>query len=320
VDRKYSRLLVEFVLTICRPKKTDYDFLSSIEVVIMDQTDALLMQNWDHVAHIMSNLNLSPKESHGCDFSRVRMWYLDDNAKYVRQTIVLSSYITPEMNSLFNNHMNNVSGKIKYMPSHDGSILATGLRIKQSFSRFQSRSVQKEPEERFAFFTSTIVPWILRLPRPSDGAQGILIFIPSYFDIVRIRNYFSTSTAVSSIAFGTLSEGNSPAEPEVRRARSHFLSGKHSVLLYSGRAHHFYRYLIKGVKNVVIYQLPDNPLFYKEVVGGFLGATVTAGNIAAEEAKVRVLFSKWDALKLERIAGSERVSTMLTSGDTFDFV
>src|ERR1700755_729400 len=129
-----------------RSKKKDYDFLSSIEIVILDQNDALLMQNWDHVTYVMSHLNLSPKEPHGCDFSRVRMWYLDDNSKYVRQTIVLSSFITPEINALFNTYMNNVTGKLKYQLTYDGSMLASGLRIKQSFSRFQSSSLQKEPD------------------------------------------------------------------------------------------------------------------------------------------------------------------------------
>ena len=279
------------------------------------------MQNWEHIAFIMSHLNLQPRAAHGCDFSRVRNWYLDGRAKYLRQTIVLSAFISPEINALFNTSMTNIAGKVKYQPTFDGSMLTTGFPIKQSFSRFNSPNLSSDPDARFKFFTSTIVPWILRSPKPPDGALGIAIFIPSYFDFVRLRNYFSTSPTVSSIPFGSLSENSTPAEPAVRRTRSHFLFGKHSVLLYSGRAHHFYRYLIKGVKSVVIYQIPDNPLFYKEAVAGYLGASIDAGRISGEEGKARVLFSKWDALRLERVVGSERLRSMLTSGgDTFEFI
>jgi U3 small nucleolar RNA-associated protein 25 len=69
------------------------DFLSSIEILVIDQLDAFAMQNWDHLlvsnCHLMneyvpygvqfvtSSLNQIPKQSHETDFTRVKPWYLD---------------------------------------------------------------------------------------------------------------------------------------------------------------------------------------------------------------------------------------------------
>ncbi|KPM36668.1 U3 small nucleolar RNA-associated protein 25 [Neonectria ditissima] len=297
-------------------KKLDFDFLSSIEMVIVDQADALLMQNWEHVEFIFEHLNLQPKDAHGCDFSRARNWYLEDWAKYFRQTIILSAFNTPELSELQRLHCHNWAGKVRLQPEYPGTLQQLGVKAKQSFSRYQSPLLDKDPDARFEYFTSAIVPSLVK--RAKD-ASGTLIFIPSYLDFVRVRNYFANSAAVNDITFGAISEYADV--PEASRARSHFLNGRHRLLLYTERAHHFRRYQFQGVKRVIFYGLPDNHLFYNEIAGGFLSKSERDLKIEPGQGNVRVIFSKYDVMKLERIVGSKRVGKMIQErGDTFEFI
>ncbi|KAI0434296.1 DUF1253-domain-containing protein [Xylaria sp. FL1042] len=310
-------------------KKMDYDFLSSIEVVVVDHADGLLNQNWEHVEYIFEHLNRQPRESHGCDFSRVREWYLDNQAENFRQTLVFSAFNTPELSELHRGGKN-WAGRVRVQPEYNGMIQELGpIKAKQTFSRFEAPSIAGEPDARFAYFTSAIIPSLLKLAgRKSSkrssadggsGGGGTLIFIPSYLDFVRVRNYFSTSDAVESLSFGAVSEYADVREAS--RARSHFLSGRHKVLLYTERSHHFRRYVIAGVRRVIMYGLPDNPLFYREIVGGFLAKSEQDMRLEPGRGSVRVVFSKYDVLKLERVVGSKRVGKMIRErGDTFDFI
>jgi len=95
-----------------------------------------------------------------------------------------------------------------------------------------------------------------------------------------MRNYFYNTP----ICVGAISE-ETPVSP-VARAWSYFFTVRHSVLLYSGRAHHFRRYDIRGVTGVVSYTLPDNSLFYREIAGGFIGRSIGEGSVT-EQPKVR---------------------------------
>ena len=303
------------------PKKQDYDFLSSIEIVVIDQADAMLMQNWEHVEYILEHLNLQPKEAHGCDFSRVRDWYLDGNAKYLRQTILYSSFNFPSLNRVFTRHMLNVAGKMRYSREEDGAMIDLGVSTRQIFSRLEVTKPVTEPDDRFKYFTTAILPSLIK---PSSkyragSGPGVLIYLPSYADFVRVRNHLASSLDTQDISFGSISEYTGTRE--VARARSHFFSGRHSVLLYTERAHHFRRYHLKGVKRIIMYGLPENPIFYKEIVDEYLGSSIISAKVPARETSVRTMFSKFDVLKLERIVGTGRLLPMIREkgGDTFDF-
>ena len=102
--------------------KLEANFLSSIEIMILNQAHIFSMQNIEHLDLIMENMNKFPKEAKDCDFSRVRHFYLDGKSAHVRQTMLFSEYETMEMNKIFSMHCKNYAGKAKTIALHDGCL------------------------------------------------------------------------------------------------------------------------------------------------------------------------------------------------------
>lgn len=294
-----------------KSKKQDYDFLSSIEVLLLDQAEGMYMQTWDNVDHILKHMNLTPRESHGCDFSRVRNWYLEENSKYLRQTIVMSEFSTPEMNHCFTKYCHNIAGLMKCRQFYDkgGAMARIGLSIRQTFSRIEPPEPQDAPNMRFKHFTSVTLPSLFR----SSSEKGTLIFVPSYMDFVRLRNYMDRE----NISCSSISEYTDNSN--VNRARSWFKDGRTKMIMITERFHHFKRFLVKGVNQVIFYGLPENPRFYKEIVL-FLARTAKETETDLSIYRTKVIYSKWDSLKVERIVGSDRIGVLFEGiGETYEF-
>ena len=79
-------------------------------------------------------------------------------------------------------------------------------------------------------------------------------------------------------------------------------------MLYTGRAHFFSRYRIRGVSHLVFYGLPDHGHVYAELVGCLDEAKQS--NIKTTS---MALFTKYDALALENIVGDDYVRDMSRS-------
>nr|CAD7194998.1 unnamed protein product [Timema douglasi] len=281
----------------------DYDFLASIEILVLDQTEIFFMQNWDHLLHILEHLHLQPRESHGTDFARVRSWAVNGWTRYYRQSMVFSSLTLPEMNSLFNKKCRNYAGKVRVInPVISGTICQVVVQLPQVFQKLQASSSLQLIEARFDYFVKKV------LPQYKDSIMShVLVFIPSYFDYVRIRNYFKRE----DMSFVQICEYSK--ENKIARARDMFFHDEAHFLLYSERFHFFNRLRIKGIRHILFYQPPTFPHFYSEMCNLMQEANQSRHSGADSNMTVTVLYSKYDVQQLAAVVGTERASRMVTS-------
>lgn len=78
-------------------------------------------------------------------------------ACYLRQTLVFSEFLTPEINGLFSKYFKNVSGKIKIKQRYeDGSILDVIPQVQQTFTRIDTTSLAAMNDTRFKYFIEKV--------------------------------------------------------------------------------------------------------------------------------------------------------------------
>ncbi|CAI5722483.1 unnamed protein product [Peronospora destructor] len=245
------------------------DFLSTIEVCIVDSASLMAMQNLEHLRTVLRATNLQPKEAPHADFARVREWNLAFLASYFRQTVVFAHGVEPALNALVNKTCRNISGVVKYVRRYDAadgtaSISQVVPQVKQIFQRVDLNhsghlSAKDEVELRFEYFQKHVFEPLLDHPR-----KHVLIFIPSYFDYVRVRNLFNDPmnkkllTSVQCCEY-TMSK-------QVSRARTAFFHGHCHVMLYTERFHFYHQYQIRGVHQLIWYGLPVIKDFYVELI------------------------------------------------------
>jgi len=284
-----------------KENKGSYDFLSSIEMMIVDQANVLLMQNWGHLLSVVTNLHRQPKQSHGADFSRVRMAALNGQLKRYCQLLVFSAVSNPIINSLFNKQGCSIAGQVRLAnPTKTGSITQVSVQMPHVFHRFDTPNVQSTAEERFQAFVTSILPQYRE-----SGLSHTIVFIPSYFDYVRVRNFLSKE----DIGCAKICEYTD--DKNVMKERASFADGSEDLLLLTERFYFFFRYKLRGACHLIFYELPVHAHFYSELCD----LVLRAGRDKLREANFTctVLYSSYDAQALAGVVGSERAALMLNS-------
>ncbi|KTF77150.1 hypothetical protein cypCar_00022804 [Cyprinus carpio] len=158
--------------------------------------------------HVLKHLNLQLLDSHGVDFSRVRIWNLNNWAAHYRKTLVFSAIQEPQITNILTKHCHNYRGQVcsKTIPKV-GSICQVLVQLLHVFQMFQSDSFMDQDARSC----------------PSTESYS------SYFDFVRLQNYLKKE----NISFASVSECSQRSE--VSRARHFFQKGEKQFMLFSER-------------------------------------------------------------------------------------
>ena len=190
------------------------DCLSSLEIVVVDRADALLMQNWAHVASLLgSSINNLPRSPPVCDVMRVREAHLSGLSRKTRQLIVLSSFTSPAVVAAWSGAAASVAGRARLVARRGGAALeAAPAPVQLSFERVRpaaaaaaaasapsasasTSAATVDAEARFAHFASVAWPRLcgkaafggegaFSSSSPSSSSSstpppGLLLFVPS---------------------------------------------------------------------------------------------------------------------------------------------
>lgn len=104
------------------------------------------------------------------------------------------------------------------------------MQAKQLFRRVCAPSYADSHEARFHAFVTHLWPRL----KEADPS-GLLIFASSYFEFVRLRGFLKQQGASLAVNCEYTDSSN------VMRARARFRAGDRKVLLYTERAHFYFR-------------------------------------------------------------------------------
>lgn len=282
----------------------DYDFLTSIELLIMDQIELITMQNWDHLHHILKHLNLQPKKMYDTDIFRLRSWCLNGWTKYYRQTLIFSGLELPHIDGALKKTCFNYAGRVRVVnPVEPGSICDVDVAVPQIFYKFDSSNRVQAINGRMEFFLKEVLPEY----KDSLYKNHTLIFVPSYYDFVSLRYYMMKA----DISFAQICEYTKDAK--VAKARDMFFHSDVHFLLYTERFHFHRRPRIKGIRHLIFYQLPIFPQFYSEMCNLMSADYQNPRGGSKYNMSVTVVYNKFDCYELARVVGEKRAVKMINS-------
>ena len=247
-----------------------YDFLSSIEIFLMDFSEVFIYQNIDHLNEILSFINKQPKNNQNIvDINRIKENYANNYGEYLRQNIIISHFKSLDIDLSINEICKNINGKILFDGPYENQpelikkefsekynyLNSRNYEIRYEFKILRDLKGEDDFDEKFKYFTKNIWQNLYE-----SFEKHTIIFISSSFDYLRLKSFFKQKS--KSVCY--ISEDTD--KKDWQRNRLYFENGKYKFLLYNERAHIYKKINLKFAKNIFFYSLPEDPRVFNDLI------------------------------------------------------
>ena len=247
-----------------------YDFLSSIEIFLMDFSEVFIYQNMEHLNEILSFINKPPKNNQNIvDINRIKEVYANNYGEYLRQNIIISHFKCLDIDVIINDISKNINGKVLFDGPYENQtelikkefsekynyMNSKNYEIRYEFKILRDLKGEDDFDEKFNYFTKNIWQNLYE-----SFEKHTIIFISSTFDYLRLKSFFKQKS--KSVCY--ISEDTD--KKDWQRNRLYFENGKYKFLLYNERAHVYKKINLKFAKNIFFYSLPEDPKIFNDLI------------------------------------------------------
>ncbi|KAG9389621.1 U3 small nucleolar RNA-associated protein 25 [Carpediemonas membranifera] len=277
--------------------------LSSVEMVAIDSAHIIYYQNWEHMAKVMASLNQQPPDgavSSGAKYSRVRPAFLDGEGATIRQGVVVTRFMFPDLIALQTRHRESAR-PLETVAADDKAIVYNDVRGLYKAQKLLKLSCPEFSAEALAGVKIAALPEIL------DKDLRTILVCPNYFNFTAVKAFLEGSEKYAA-DYVAISEYTAQRKRRDRRARfngSPTVGPSARIALYSERAHFYKPCVLKKADVVVFVGPPETPAHYVEIL------RANAAGMPAGEALSMILFTKYDSRALTRIVGRARARAKL---------
>lgn len=122
-----------------------YDFLSSIEILLVDFAEVFTFQNISHLEEVLSVINNQPRSNANIvDINRIKENYKDNNSEFFRQSIFVSHFKNLEIEMLMKNFCKNVfKGSYNFLEKYQ-NILFEKNAIEKDIENSKQDKIEEE--------------------------------------------------------------------------------------------------------------------------------------------------------------------------------